>query len=202
MALPVGKGQKVSQYADILGDLVVTTATDDGVIAGEVYSVAPFIVISGITTVKAVGTNLNTFPGWVQGHYVVRKHGDTAAHEWVKGNPLTAIAVGSHDYLQFRVAVAGEPIHAYAFKAAASADTEGQIIGPFMPPFQIVGEGTADAIAAALAALVTGKAAGQILVCDGANGLNVTAWHTELTDGAATKQLTTDGALGATWEAK
>lgn len=196
MALPVNKGQKVSQYEEILGDLVVNTATDAGCIAGEVYASGPFIVISPITTVKD-GSDNNIIPGWVEGHYVVRKHGDTSLHAWVKGDPLIAIAVGSHDYLQFRVAVAGEPIHAYAFKDALTADTEGQIIGPFLPPFSLLPIGDITALLAILAA-ATGN---QIVVADGAGGIELTSFAIPVIDGTANQILKTDGSEVVSWAA-
>jgi len=195
MALPVGKGQKVSQYADVLGDLEVTCSNDAGVIAGEVYSSSPFVVICGYAVTKD-GSNKCLFPGWVEGHYVVTKKTGTA---WVKGDPIHFEAVGAHDYLQADVAVAGETIHAYAFKAALSGDVEGQIIGPFMPPFQIVGEGTADAIAAALAALVDGADEGQILIADGSDGIALTDYHVPTADGTNGQVLKQDDANSLAW---
>lgn len=156
MALPVTRGQKVSNYEDILMDMVVVTdeALVTGCAAGEVYASAPFVFIVPVTTIKD-GSNEQIVPGWTQGHFVVRKQTGTA---WTKGQEITFRAVAGQNYLEADVAVLDDPIHAYAFVDALSADTDGQIIGPFLPPFNI--------------SIGTGAIADKVLATDGSEGLN------------------------------
>ena len=194
MALPVNKGQKVAQYEDILADMIVTTSTDAGCTAGEVYTTAPFVFIVPVTTTKD-GSDEQIVPGWTEGHFVVRKKAGGGL-TWAKGDALTFSAVGGVDYLEARKAVADENIHAYAFKAALATDTEGQIIGPFLPPFAVYGT-----MADVLAAILTADE-GQVLVADGAGGVSVTSYVIPLTDGAANQVFETDGAEALTWQAQ
>jgi hypothetical protein len=186
---PVGKGQKVAQYEDILMEMTVSTPTDTGCAAGEVYTVSPFVFIVPVTTTKDSGNN-QVVPGWTEGHYVVRKKAGTA---WVVGDPITFEAVAGKDYLAADVATAGQAIHAYATVAADAGDVLGQIVGPFLPPYGVVGT-MADILAA-----LTGAPAGSIVVADGTGGISVTTYQIPLADGAAGQILATDGALTVSW---
>lgn len=195
MAEPVAKGQKVSEHYDILGNCVHTGLTNDaGIIAGEVYPYGPFIVISGITVAKDASSDA-TYPGWVMGHFVVRKKAGTA---WVKGDPIIFEAVAAHEYLAGDVATFGQSIHAYAFAAAASGAVEGRILGPFLPPFGVVG-GAADI--ADFVALAEAAAEGQIVVTDGTGGFAITSFVIPVVDGGANEILKRTGANTVTWQA-
>ena len=169
MSLPVDKGQKVSQYADILGDLTKTCTNDTGVIQGEVYAAneTPFVVIAGASHAKATGTNIAVLLGWTEGHYVVTKKAASSSQALTKGDPITFEAVSGHDYLQARKTLPGEPIHAYCFQDALTTDTVVRILGPFAPPFQTYGT-MADILAA-----ISSAASGQVVVTDGTGGVSV-----------------------------
>lgn len=70
-------------------------------------------------------------------HFLSRKK---AGQVWAFMSPLTLKANVSgvkNDYV-YELAAPTDDIHAYAMEAAASADTDGWVLGPLAPPFAVM----------------------------------------------------------------
>lgn len=180
---------------NILPNRPMSLGNGDGTaLAGEVVASGPFFGL----------LQDNASNGDVRGlvvHAVMRIRKTTAAI--ADNDPLTFVAnpTGTKNDVWVRKAVAGEAIHAYALELAAQDTTDILVVGPLVPPYALVGEAGGDAFAAALLATVTGATAGQILVADGANDVELTDYAVPTADGALNEILKTDGAAAVTWQA-
>lgn len=116
------------------------------------------------------------------------------------GDAIKFTQVAGEDWYEVQKAGAGDTVHGYAMEAAGATSTDILIKGPLEPPFALFGEAAGDTIAAEILALLTGATAGQVLVADGANGVQLTSFAIPVADGGANEILKTDGAEAVTWQ--